>query len=242
MIWLYLSLLFVLTLAGGAIPLLLKSFKAVWMTLILAFSGSFLLGITLLHLLPEIAQELGEKAGLYILAGFFIQLILQRLSHGIEHGHVHDFQTSAHSIMPIFIGLAIHAFMEGIPLGFNYHSEATLPSILLGVAAHKLPEAITLTSLLVVSGTRYNKWFILIMLALMSPLSAMLAMYYGEKFHFVSHLLIYIIPIVMGSFLHISTTILYESGTRHHELSRQKVMAVLLGVGFALCTLFFHAH
>jgi len=242
MIWLYLILLFVLTLIGGSIPLLMKGFKASWMTLMLAFSGAFLLSITLIHLLPEASHELGEKAGLFILLGFLLQLILQRLSHGVEHGHIHAADDHMHSITPIFLGLAIHAFMEGIPLGFNYQSDATLPSIFLGVAAHKLPEAITLASLLLMSGTKMSKWSILIFFALMSPLSAMLAMYYGEKFHYISHLLIYIIPLVIGSFLHISTTVLYESGTQHHQLSRQKVIAVLLGVGFALCTLLFHTH
>lgn len=242
MIWLYLLLLFILTSVGGAIPLMLKGFKASWMTLMLAFSGAFLLSITLIHLLPEASHELGEKAGIFILIGFLVQLILQRLSHGVEHGHVHIDEGHHHSIMPIFIGLSIHAFMEGIPLGFNYQSAATLPSIFLGVAAHKLPEAITLTSLLLISGTKMNKWFILILFALMSPLSAMMAMYYGQKFYFISNLLVYVIPLVIGSFLHISTTVLYESGTQHHELSRQKVMAVLVGVGFALCTLFFHSH
>jgi len=242
MIWFYLLLLFLLTAIGGAIPLFLKEFRASWMTMILAFSGSFLLSITFLHLLPEAFHDLGQKAGLFILLGFLIQLVLQRLSHGVEHGHVHISSDHHHSILPIFIGLSIHAFMEGIPLGFNYNSGATLPSIFLGVAAHKLPEAITLCSLLLLSGTKVNKWLILVLFALMSPVSAMLAMYYGQKFHFISNLLIYIIPLVIGSFLHISTTVLYESGTQHHELSRQKVIAVLLGVGFAMCTLLFHTH
>jgi zinc and cadmium transporter len=69
-----------------------------------------------------------------------------------------------------------------------------------------------------------------------------MAMYYGQKFYFVSNLLVYIIPVVIGAFLHISTTILYESGTKHHELSRQKVTVVLLGLGFALLTLLLHSH
>jgi zinc and cadmium transporter len=242
MFWIYLIILFILTAIGGSIPLLLKSFKNSWMTLILAFSGSFLLSITLIHLLPESAHELGEEFGLYILAGFLIQLVLQRLSHGVEHGHIHEHDQHIHSIMPILIGLSIHAFMEGIPLGFNYQSNATLPSIFLGVAAHKIPEAITLSTLVLLANGKQNKWLILFIFALVSPTSAIMAMYYGQKFHFVSSVLVYVIPLVIGSFLHISTTILYESGTRHHDLSRQKVTAVLLGVGFALCTLFIHHH
>jgi zinc and cadmium transporter len=243
-IWMYLLLLFVITLGGGSIPLLYKQFKSTWITLLLAFSGSFLLGIVTLHLMPETFHELGEKAGLFILGGFFLQLILQRLSHGIEHGHVHEHEHGAHhhSLAPIFLGLCIHAFMEGIPLGFNYQNAETLPSIFFGVAAHKIPEAITLSSMLLASNTKTNKWMLVSLFALVSPISGIMAMYYGQKFYFISNLLVYIIPVVIGAFLHISTTILYESGTKRHELSRQKVMAVLLGLGFALSTLLLHSH
>ncbi len=212
------------------------------MTLLLAFSGAFLLAITFLHLMPEVFHELGEKAGLFILLGYLLQLALQRLSHGIEHGHVHDHAINPHSVTPIFIGLIIHALMEGIPLGFSYQSSNTTPSIFLAIAAHKIPEAITLSALLFVADIKKNKWVFILLFAIASPLSGIMAMYFGQKFYFVSNQLIYIIPIVAGAFLHISTTILYESGTKHHQLSRQKVIAVVLGLGFALATLLLHVH
>jgi zinc and cadmium transporter len=242
MIWMYLLFLFVLTIAGSLVPIVFKKFNNSWMTLMLAFSGSFLLAITFLHLMPEVFHELGEKAGLFILLGFLLQLALQRLSHGIEHGHVHDHAISHHSLTPIFFGLIIHAFMEGIPLGFSYQSSNTTPSIFLAIAAHKIPEAITLASLLFMANIKKNKWLLILLFALASPLSGILAMYFGQKFYFISNQLVYIIPIVAGAFLHISTTILYESGTKHHQLSRQKVMAVALGLGFALATLLLHVH
>jgi hypothetical protein len=92
------------------------------------------------------------------------------------------------------------------------------------------------------SPIKSNKYILILLFAFVSPISGILAMVYGQKFAFVSHLLVYIIPVVIGSFLHISTTILYESGTKHHQLSRQKVIAVLLGLGFAFATLLLHEH
>ncbi|MCC7029191.1 MAG: ZIP family metal transporter [Chitinophagaceae bacterium] len=242
MIWIYLLLLFVLTITGSMVPMMFKKYSSSWMTLMLAFSGAFLLAITFLHLMPEVFHDLGEKAGLFILIGFLLQLVLQRLSHGIEHGHVHDHDMSVHAVTPIFTGLLIHAFMEGIPLGFSYQSHGTTPSIFLAIAAHKIPEAITLSALLLAADVKKNRWLLIILFALASPVSGILAMYFGQKFYFVSNQLVYIIPIVAGAFLHISTTILYESGTKHHQLSRQKVMAVMLGLAFALATLLLHIH
>ena len=86
---LYNILLFVITFLGGSVPLWVKGLDDKKMHYLLAFSGSFLLSITLLHLLPETFEELGSAAGFYLLVGFFLQLIIQRITHGIEHGHVH---------------------------------------------------------------------------------------------------------------------------------------------------------
>jgi zinc transporter ZupT len=132
--------------------------------------------------------------------------------------------------------------MEGIPLGFSYQSNSTTPSIFLAIAAHKIPEAITLSALILLAGIHKNRGLLIFCFALASPVSGILSMYLGQKFYFVSNQLIYIIPVVAGAFLHISTTILYESGTKHHQLSRQKVIAVVLGLGFALATLLLHLH
>ena len=176
------------------------------------FSGAFFLSITFLNLMTDVFHELGEKAGLFILLGFLLQLALQRLSHGIEHGHVHDHAISHHSVTPIFLGLLIHAFMEGIPLGCSYQSNNTTPSIFLAIAAHKIPEAITLASLLFMANIKKNKWLLILLFALASPLSGILAMYFGQKFYFISNQLLYIIPIVAASVLKLYTTIFYSSG------------------------------
>ncbi|MDP6893360.1 MAG: hypothetical protein QF731_09295 [Verrucomicrobiota bacterium] len=85
--------------------------------LLIAFSGSYLLSITALHLLPEVFTNTGRGAyfGAFILVGFFIQVMLEYLSGGIEHGHVHHDKGSAIPIA-LLIGLCLHAFLEGMPL------------------------------------------------------------------------------------------------------------------------------
>jgi hypothetical protein len=42
---------------------------------------------------------------------------------------------------------------------------------------------------------------------------------------------------VSGSFLHIATTIFFESGTRHHEINRGKVFSMIIGLGMSGLTL-----
>ena len=217
------------------------------MQYLLAFSGAFLLSMTFLHLLPETFEEIGSKAGLLILAGFFVQLLIQRLTHGVEHGHTHTHSHThkhdGHShipIMSIMTGLSIHAFMEGLPLGFNYRMEATEPALYMAVAMHKIPEAILVTSLVYESTKSKSKTFaILALFSLVTPLSGIFANMLGMSYHFIAQMVTYLIPIVAGAFIHISTTIFFESGTKHHMLTRKKTLAIITGLGIGLLTLAF---
>jgi zinc transporter ZupT len=68
--YLFNLLLFVITLIGGLLPLRNKDFHPEKINTILAFSGSFLLAVTLLHLIPETFTDIGSKAGLFHTIGY----------------------------------------------------------------------------------------------------------------------------------------------------------------------------
>ena len=243
----YSLILFLLTLIGGSLPLWIKKLNDNTMQYMLAFSGAFLLSMTLLHLLPETFEEIGSKAGFFLLVGFFIQLFIQRFTHGIEHGHMHVHEHAGHTHIPvtsIMLGLSIHAFMEGLPLGFNYRMESTEPALYMAVAAHKVPEAILVTSLIMQTSKSLSRTVMaLVLFSLITPLSGVVANLLGMSYHFIAQLVISLIPIVAGAFIHISTTIFFESGTKHHMLTWKKVLTILLGLGIGLLTLIFeHQH
>ena len=243
--WIFLLLIFVFTLIGGFIPLRFKQMQSVVMVYLLAFTGAFLLGITLLHLVPESIAGLGAVAGLFIFLGFFLQVFLQQWSHGLEHGHgaggeaVHMHGSRA-GVFSIVAGLSVHAFMAGLPLGFSYSDPSTLPALVLGILLHKMPEALTLMVLLMHlrPHKKSNAW-LLLLFALVTPGAALLAYLLNIEFVATEAILLYVVAIVTGSFLHISTTIFFESGARHHELNTGKVISMLIGFCLAAATLFF---
>lgn len=241
----YFIFLFIITLGAGLLPFFFKKLTEKHLQLLLAFSGSFLLGITLLHLLPESFQEIGAQAGGFIFVGFFLQFLIQRLTHGVEHGHLHchDGHSHSKSLWAILLGLSIHAFLEGLPLGFEYNNAHTTSSVFFGVAAHKIPEAFTLGSLLLISAGR-SKWLWVVVFAAISPVAGLLANYFGHTMNyvFVEDAVAFLIPVVIGAFIHISTTILFESGTKHHDMSGKKVAAIILGIVLAGLTLLLHVH
>ena len=119
---------------------------------LLAFSGAFILGISFLHLLPEVFSSQTEYAAYFILGGFFLQVFLEYFSQGIEHGHIHVHGNSSKFPLAIFLSLCIHAFIEGMPISSHaHHHHHNENSLLYGIILHKIPIAITLASFLITS-------------------------------------------------------------------------------------------
>lgn len=234
--------LFLVTYAAGLLAMRVRLIDDKKMHLLLAFSGSFLLSITFLHLIPETIEDQGHKAGLYILIGFFLQLLIQRFTHGVEHGHSHIHSHNHHiPLVSIMAGLGVHALMEGFPLGFNYRMPQTDISLYFAVATHKLPEVVIVATMIrATNGRGIKSWGLLLIFALLTPLASVIASYLGSKYLAISNILGILIPIVAGAFIHIATTIFYESGTKQHTLTNQKIIAIVLGVALSAATLLLH--
>ncbi|MGB0194000.1 MAG: ZIP family metal transporter, partial [Schleiferiaceae bacterium] len=100
--------------AGAAwiIPTDSKTFKY-----LLAFSGAFLFGTLLTHMIPEVFHEGSVHMGWWIMLGFGVQLMLDYLSEGLEHGHFHSHGKTVPWLA--IVGLLLHAFIEGMPLNHN---------------------------------------------------------------------------------------------------------------------------
>lgn len=235
-------LLFLVTFAAGALALSFKLIDEKRMNLLLAFSGSFLLSITFLHLIPETVEEKGHAAGMYLLAGFFLQLLIQRFTHGVEHGHSHIHEHDHRiPLFSILAGLAVHAFMEGLPLGFNYRRPNTDTALYMAVAAHKLPEIMLAATIIKSVYHKSGKSILLLLLfSLCTPAASMIASFFGTRYYAISNIVSVLIPIVAGAFIHIATTIFFESGTRQHMLTWQKICVILAGVALGTITLLNH--
>ncbi|MCP3930591.1 MAG: ZIP family metal transporter [Bacteroidetes bacterium] len=237
-------LLFFSVILGGSIAFFVEQNRKNILQLVLSFSGAYVLGITVLHLIPSVFGNPSKHTGLWILAGFFIQLLLDQLSQGVEHGHVHvHSKTPFRYAIQVMIGLSIHAFLEGMPLSdyaefheMHHHAQTdSVQHLLYGIILHKIPAAFAL--LLLLNSAKFpkrNAIICLIIFASMSPLGAIVS----EMLHLNERLFTILLSIVVGSFLHISTTILFEmDDENHHYFSWKKLLAILTGTGLALLTI-----
>lgn len=245
---LYFLLLFLLTFTGGSLPVFYKRWEGKYLELLLAFSAAFLLGITLCHLLPDGYKSTGFYAFLLLVAGYFSQQLIQRLTQGMEHGHsiaVHNHHSAhGHTLMgnvafwPVFWGLAIHAFSEGLPLGIHYPDKHTLPALAVAIGLHKIPEAMLVVALFLSKKTnRLKALLLLAFFAAITPLSGWLAGLLGNYFETVAVVLQWCIPFVAGIFIQIAFTIFYEMKGNTEMLYWQKWLAILGGIGVSLISL-----
>lgn len=201
---------------------------------LLILSAGFLITICLNEVFPEVYHSENENIGIFVIGGVLLQMILENLTKGFEHGHFHQHQEEK-NILPLalMIGMFIHAFLEGIPLANETDIAAPY---LLGILFHNLPISFILGAFLAQKG-KFSKvsWLIVSIFAIASPLGVLLGQYFNPDLQF------YFLALVGGIFLHISAVIIFESN-KNHNIDWSKILLVILGVGLALTGHLFHHH
>lgn len=212
-------LLFSSVLIGYAVALIFKNRETDKMSILLSFSGAFLLAITVFELLPMVFKSNFGNIGVFIMLGILLQIFLEFFSKGAEHGHVHIHSASKEFPWILFLSLSIHAFLEGFPI-----SEAN--NLLWGIILHKIPVAIILSTFFI--RAKYKTSIIvsfLLLFALMTPLGNYLMIHWDE----IKNYHLQITAVVIGILLHVSTTILFES-SRDHRFNLVKLSTIIGGI------------
>ena len=251
-------ILFLSVMVGAVVVLLWQPRDRKKIKLLTAFGGAYILAVTSLHLLPEVfggghgahshaGHEHGAfpVAGFFLLMGFFVQLVLDYVSQGIEHGHAHHHAHDGRVPWAMLFGLCLHAYLEGTPLAMHGHeghdhgiSPEAQEALLTGIVMHNIPVSIVFMSLLLHNGLGRAKSIVVIFVfACMSPLGMLTA----ELSEPIARYQEQLMAMVIGIFLHISTTILFEAG-EEHRFNVKKFLAIVAGGGLALAVAYFAHH
>ena len=207
---------------GFLAALFLKPRNPFGLKLLLAFSGAYLLSVTVFEFLPDVYGSGNSQVGILIMAGILIQILLEFLSRGAEHGHLHHDENSTKFPWLLLLSLCVHSLLEGFPLTQREH-------LLHGVVLHKIPVAVILASFLI--NSKINKIkaaAFLIFFGLMTPLGSWL----NRTFETLQEFEVYINAVVIGIFLHISTTIIFEA-SKNHKFNAGKLLAIIAGIVLA---------
>jgi len=208
----------------GALSVILFKPQSKTISLLLAFSGAYLLSIIFIKFLPNIYNKGIENIGVFLLIGLMVQLSLEFLIKGHKHEHLHH-EGEKHFPVSLLFGLYLHAFVEGMPLSDHHQHD-----LLWAIALHHFPMAMVMASIMIFSNWNKKLVFLFVLFfGLMTPFGA----FVGGYFTFLVEYAVYVNAIVAGVLLHISTIILFES-SQEYKFNMIKFSAVILGIFLAI--------
>ena len=210
--------------------------------LLLAFSGSYLFAVTVVHLLPELYEQSEDVhfIGLFVLVGFFLQLMLEYFTTGVEHGHLHAHTHTGHHhhhgatsffSLAMILSISFHALLEGMLLlhPSHVHEHGDTYSLLFGLILHKIPESLAFVFALgEYSFNKTQKILLLLAFSLASPLGMVFSNFVFDLQIFSGNVFLALFAIVAGNFLYISTTIFFENSP-DHKIRFNRLAFSLLG-------------
>lgn len=181
---------------GGWIPASLKLGHR-QTQLVLSLVSGVMLGVAMLHLLPQAVQLLNDEflAMAIGLGGLLFMFFMIRMfpfhyhdtpgdggsSHTCDHEHhSHEIRRSDVSWLGLAFGFSVHTMIEGVALAAASTSQGSLSGIaglgvFLAILLHKPLDAMTITSLMAVRGWSVRKRTVVnTVYALMCPLGALL--------------------------------------------------------------------
>jgi zinc and cadmium transporter len=121
----------------------------------LAFGAGFMLALVLIGVLPVVFSSQGTMSGtgLVVLLGY----VLVHVAQHVITPHFH-FGVETHTVGPgagysALVGLTLHAFFDGVAIASGFLVSWSLGvAFFLGVVLHKLPEGVTVSSIMLASG------------------------------------------------------------------------------------------
>jgi zinc transporter ZupT len=118
----------------------------------LAFGAGFMLAVTLLGVLPEVLDR-SPTAALFVLAGYFAVHLAQHVFTPHFHFGEETHRLSPSAGMSALLGLTLHTFFDGVAIASGFLISDRLGVLLfLAVLLHKLPEGVTIASVMVAGG------------------------------------------------------------------------------------------
>lgn len=118
----------------------------------LAFGAGFMLAVAVLGVMPVVFSN-GGHAALLVLAGYFAVHLAQHVLTPHFHFGQETHRLTASAGVSALVGLSLHTFFDGVAIASGFLVSDRLGLLLfLAVLAHKLPEGVTMASVMLAGG------------------------------------------------------------------------------------------
>ena len=122
---------------------------------LIAFGAGFMLSAAFVSMVPE-SLELSTRAPLWILTGYVLAHLFEHAF--TSHFHFGEETHAEHAVAPgvstsALVGLSLHAFFDGVAISVGFLVTPALGVfIALAVILHKIPEGVTIASVMMAAG------------------------------------------------------------------------------------------
>lgn len=166
-------------LIGGIVFLIKKSWARSLSKYAVPFAAGVLLSLALLHLLPEAAHLLGERAYTYVLLALLGSFLLEQYFVHLHHHEDRQHTMQKASVPLVIVGDTIHNFIDGVTIASAYLlSPAFGLTIALASFLHETPHEIGDFGVLISAGWSKKNTFIANALSAMATFPGALLVFF----------------------------------------------------------------
>lgn len=240
------------SLLGGLLPNFLQ-FKHSANQIFMSAVAGFLIGVSLLHIIPHSIEHINEfypgsgeqQCMILVAVGIAFMFGVMRLFGVHKHASTEDSvgQKTNRSFITwcaILVGLTIHTMVEGFTLGSSIvssNANLTMQSsltmaVFLGILFHKPLDALTLIGIMkTTNATSKLRNLVNVAFAMVCPLMTFLTMIVLYQFHETAeHMIGYVLSIVAGLLICLALGDLLPEARQHQHDKWWILLAFLLGL------------
>jgi zinc and cadmium transporter len=228
--WLALGLGFVAAAGNllGGLFVVRRHWSRRFLTYFLALGAGFMLGVSLLDMLPESLRLARDAALPLVVAGYFLVHLFEHTLaphfHFGEETHADEMRMH-HASFSALLGLGMHSFFDGVAIASGFLVSGGLGLVIfLAIMLHKLPEGFTVASLLLAGGRSRSSAFGGAALLGLSTIGGVVLM------GLLRTAVAYTLPVSAGVTLYVAASDLIPEVNREP----QPLIAVLVFIGLAL--------
>jgi zinc and cadmium transporter len=120
---------------------------------LVAFSAGFMLALALVAAVPEAFAAHPATAGPVVLLGYLLVHLSQHTVTPHFHFGEETHHVTSHASTAALVGLLLHTFFDGVAIASGFLVSAQLGLLFfVAIALHKLPEGVTISSLVMAAG------------------------------------------------------------------------------------------
>ncbi len=210
--------------------------------LLVSFAAGSLFGDSIIHLLPEVFEQIENtlNTSLLVIAGIFIFFVLEKFVRW-RHCHIPTSKEHPHPMVTMnLIGDLIHNLIDGMIIGASYSVSIPIGiATTIAVIMHEIPQEIGDFGVFLHGGLSIKKALIINFLsALTAVFGGVISLIVGPA---VKHYSLILLPLTAGGFIYIAGSDLIPElqGCETPQMSFLQLIAMACGVGIMALLVFF---